>query len=98
MSFATSHFNVHRRAQRAVWIAGAALLLFGTRPAATQSLNWEGQTGVFVTPLAYNAGSPKADIGKPIIAYHFLNAGEVLGGFHTTSVTVGLFRRAEFGY
>jgi hypothetical protein len=63
-----------------------------------QSLNWEGQTGVFVTPLAYTAASPNTGIGKPVLAYHFLNAGEVLGDFHTSSVTVGLFGRAEFGY
>jgi len=58
--------------------------------ANAQSLNWEGQTGVFVTPLAYTAASPKGGIGRPIVAYHYLNAGEVLGGFHTTSVTAGL--------
>ena len=58
--------------------------------AHARSLNWEGQTGVVVTPLAYTAASPKTSIGKPILAYHYLGAGEVLGGFHTTSVTVGL--------
>ncbi|MEN6534337.1 MAG: DUF3034 family protein [Bryobacteraceae bacterium] len=63
-----------------------------------QSLNWEGQTGVFITPLAYTASSPKGGIGRPIVAYHYLNAGDVLGGFHTTSVTAGLAGRAEFGY
>ena len=73
----------------AVLTAGAAL---------AQSLNWEGQTGVFVTPLAYTAASPANNIGTPIVAYHFLDAGDVLGDFHTASVTVGLFSRAEFGY
>jgi hypothetical protein len=63
-----------------------------------QSLNWEGQTGVFVTPLAYTAASPKNNIGRPIVAYHYLDAGDVLGGFHTASVTVGLAARTEFGY
>ena len=28
----------------------------GSNPAFAQSLNWEGQTGVFVTPLAYAYG------------------------------------------
>ncbi len=67
-------------------------------PATAQSLNWEGQTGVFVTPLAYTAASPERNFGRPIVAYHFLNAGPVLGNFHTTSVTVGLVKRIEFGY
>jgi hypothetical protein len=78
-----------------------ALILFlvlGSAVASAQSLNWEGQTGVFVTPLAYTAASPKANVGRPIVAYHYLNAGDVLGGFHTTSVTVGLAGRTEFGY
>jgi hypothetical protein len=63
-----------------------------------QNLNWEGQTGVFVTPLAYTASSEKNGIGHPIVAYHFLNAGDVLGNFHQASVTVGLLGRTEFGY
>ncbi len=70
----------------------------GSAPAAAQSLNWEGQTGVFVTPLAYTAPSSPHGIGTPIVAYHFLNAGEVLGNFHQASVTVGLLGRTEFGY
>ena len=74
----------------------AALVAAGT--ASAQSLNWEGQTGVFITPLAYAASSPNNSIGKPIVAYHFLDAGDVLGYFHTASATVGLFSRAEFGY
>ena len=73
-------------------------LALGAGMASAQSLNWEGQTGVFVTPLAYTAASPKDNVGKPIVAYHYLGAGPVLGGFHTASVTEGLFGRAEFGY
>jgi hypothetical protein len=74
------------------------LALAGLGVSAAQSLNWEGQTGVFVTPLAYTAASPKDNVGKPVVAYHYLDAGGVLGGFHTASVTEGLFGRAEFGY
>lgn len=78
-----------------------ALLLFlaaGPRLAFSQSLNWEGQTGVFVTPLAYTAASSKKSLGKPIVAFHFLNGGIVLGNFYQGSVTVGAFGRTEFGY
>jgi hypothetical protein len=79
----------------------AALLLAGilsTGAAAAQSLNWDGQTGVFITPLAYTAASPASGFGHPIVAYHFLNAGSVLGNFHTISVTEGIAGRVEFGY
>lgn len=75
-----------------------ALLVLGASSTPAQSLNWEGQTGVFVTPLAYTAASPENNIGKPIVAYHYLDAGSVLGGFHTASVTAGALSRLEFGY
>jgi len=70
----------------------------GTRTASAQSLNWEGQMGVFVTPLAYTVPSPEKSLGRPVVAYHYLNGGRVLGEFHQASVSVGLFDRVEFGY
>jgi hypothetical protein len=79
-------------------IPAVLALALGAGIASAQSLNWEGQTGVFVTPLAYTAAAPKDNVGKPIVAYHYLGAGPVLGEFHTASVTEGLFGRAEFGY
>jgi Protein of unknown function (DUF3034) len=70
----------------------------GTNIASAQSLNWEGQTGVFVTPLAYILPSTETGLGRPVVAYHYLDAGQVLGGFHQASITVGAFTRVEFGY
>jgi hypothetical protein len=82
--------------------SGAAALLLagllGVGTATAQSLNWDGQTGVFITPLAYTAASPANGLGHPIVAYHFLNAGSVLGNFHTISVTEGVAGVVEFGY
>ena len=66
--------------------------------ASGQSLNWEGQDGIFVTPLAYAVASKDTSIGRPIVAYHYLNAGSVIGDFHQISVTAGAFNRLEFGY
>ncbi|HLM80705.1 MAG TPA: DUF3034 family protein [Terriglobales bacterium] len=66
--------------------------------ASAQSLNWEGQTGVFVTPLAYTVPSTDKGLSLPVVAYHFLNAGPVLGDFHQVSITEGAFGRVEFGY
>ena len=90
------YFNRNRNRNNGMRIL--LLALAGLGVAAAQSLNWEGQTGVFVTPLAYTAASPNNNVGKAIVAYHYLDAGGVLGGFHTASVTEGLFGRAEFGY
>ncbi|MEN6604329.1 MAG: DUF3034 family protein [Bryobacteraceae bacterium] len=102
-SFSTDVLNsmgkkdLKMRSQQALTVLAALVTISGGRMVA-QSLNWEGQTGVFVTPLAYTAASPEKGIGKPILAYHFLNAGSVLGNFHTASATVGLVKRVEFGY
>jgi hypothetical protein len=79
------------------WVCVAALCL-GVHTAFAQALNWEGQTGIFVTPLAYIAPSADNGPGAPIVAYHYLDAGKVLGGFHQLSITDAAFHRLEFGY
>jgi hypothetical protein len=85
---------------RLFFVSFACVILFsiGVRTAWSQSLNWEGQTGVFVTPLAYTVPSPERSVARPIVAYHYLNGGPVLGRFHQASVTSGAFERIEFGY
>ncbi len=85
-------------AAAAAALVAVLLFLVPASVGLAQSLNWEGQTGVFVTPLAYTAPSSKIGVGRPIVACHYLDAGEVLGGFHTSSVTVGFAGRTEFGY
>jgi hypothetical protein len=70
----------------------------GANIASAQSLNWEGQTGVFVTPLAYTVPSTDKGLSLPVVAYHYLDAGPVLGGFHQLSISMGAFGRVEFGY
>ena len=81
------------------YLALAMLIMAAdVRPVSGQSLNWEGQTGVFVTPLAYTAASSKNGLGDPIFAFHFLNGGSVLGNFYQASVTEGALGRTEFGY
>lgn len=75
-----------------------ALTLAATSIMQAQNIGWEGETGVFVTPLAYTAGSPETGFGRPLAAYHFLNGGGVLGDFSEVSVTEGAFGRVEFGY
>jgi len=92
----TNFNSLAGRASRAAVLLLTGLL--GAGIAAAQSLNWDGQTGVFITPLAYTAASPASGFGRPIVAYHFLNAGPVLGNFHTISVTEGVGGRVEFGY
>ena len=75
-----------------------AVIATGMKTASAQSLNWDGQTGVFVTPLAYILPSSETGLGRPVVAYHYLDAGQVLGGFHQVSISVGALTRVEFGY
>jgi hypothetical protein len=66
--------------------------------AQAQSLGYEGPTGIFVTPLASTAASPAHGLGAPVIAYHVLAGGPVIGDFNTVSITEGFAKRIEFGY
>jgi hypothetical protein len=73
-------------------------LSFTARSTQSQSLGWEGPTGVFVTPLAYTSASPANGLGKPSVGYHFLATGPVVGDYSTVSVTEGFAKRFEAGY
>lgn len=83
-----------------IQVSAAAAICVGTFAATSsaQSLNWEGQTGAFITPFAYTSASEKGKAGKPSVAYHFLSGGEVVGDNHQASITAGFFGRTEFGY
>jgi hypothetical protein len=75
-------------------------ILFGILLPTTvhaQALGWEGETGVFVTPLAYTASAEGQKI-HPVVAYHYFAAGSVIGDFHEASIEVGLGNRFEVGY
>jgi hypothetical protein len=65
--------------------------------AHAQALGWEGETGVFVTPLAYTASS-ETEKFHPVVAYHYFNAGPVIGDFHEASIELGIGKRFEVGY
>jgi len=76
----------------------AVMLVSGlTTSLHAQALGWEGETGVFVTPMAYTA-SAEGQKFHPVVAYHYFNAGSVIGDFHEASVEMGVGKRFEFGY
>ncbi len=76
----------------------AVVLILVVVPGFAQNLNWYGQTGALSTPFAYVTASPANSLGAPTIAFHMSNAGDVLGFQSQASVTVGAFKRIEFGY
>ena len=87
-------------AQHAGWGSSLLVLFLAlVAPAGhAQNLNWEGQTGAFVTPFAYTSPSPAGGFGLPAVGFHYLNGGNVLGGFYEVSGTVGFLKRFEVGY
>lgn len=91
-----SSSRIIRHVVTTVVVVASILALAASLPA--QNIGWEGETGVFVTPFAYTAASPTKGLGRPVVAYHFLNGGPVLGDFYNISATVGAFSRFEFGY
>jgi hypothetical protein len=78
-------------------LAGIALAMSWTTPLHAQALGWEGETGVFVTPLAYTASSETQKF-HPVVAYHFLDLGPVIGELNETSIELGIGKRIELGY
>ena len=87
-------------AQRTSWCCTllVVFLISVTAAGHAQNLNWEGQTGAFVTPFAYTSPSPAKGFGLPAVSFHYLDGGSVLGGFYEVSGTVGFLKRFEAGY
>ena len=79
-------------AKRTSWCCSllAAFLISVAAAGHAQNLNWEGQTGAFVTPFAYTSPSPAKGFGLPAVSFHYLDGGSVLGGFYEVSGTVGI--------
>jgi hypothetical protein len=87
-----------RRSHFRFAVPALAALLLAASTSFAQGLNWEGQTGAFVTPFAYTSASPANGLGRPQVAFHFLNGGSAVGNDFQVSVTEGLLKRVELGY
>ena len=85
-------------AQRISWGCSLLFVFLISVTGHAQNLNWEGQTGAFVTPFAYTSPSPSKGFGMPDVSFHYLDGGSVLGGFYEVSGTVGFLKRFEAGY
>jgi|SRR5271165_4672840 len=78
-------------------LVGLVLSFGSVSRSYAQGLGWEGETGILLTPLAYTASSETQKF-HPVVAYHFLDAGSVIGDFHQASIEVGIGKRFEIGY
>ena len=81
---AGEHMKLSTRHLLIAGVALAVVVLGTTTRSHAQALGWEGETGVFVTPLAYTAASETEKV-HPVVGYHYLNAGSVIGDFHEAS-------------
>ena len=74
------------------------LLLFSLVAVSQAQLNWEGQTGALLAPYAYTSESSAHGFGHPEVAFHYMNAGPVLGNELQASITVGFLKIGEIGF
>jgi len=79
-------------------LATAILMIFSLAAASRAQLNWEGQTGALLTPFAYTSASSAHGFGHPEVAFHYMNAGPVLGNEFQASITVGFLKIGEIGF
>ena len=63
-----------------------------------QRLNWEGQTGAFLTLFAHATASSAHGFESPSVSFHDLNGGDVIGGLYQISATVRFLKRFEAVY
>jgi hypothetical protein len=73
------------------------VLLFLLAAPVVAQLNWEGQTGGLITPFAYNSSSSMG-VGRPVLGFHYLKGGNVLGNDFQVSITTGFLKIAEGGF
>lgn len=80
-----------------IWFA--ALIALCAPLSQAQNTTLEGQTGGFITPTAYVVPSDTGHrFSPPVVGFHFISAGNVIGNVYTLSVTEGISNRFEVGY
>ena len=72
-------------------------LLFSQRTNA-QSLTMDGESGIFLQPLADVVPSPQHKFGEPTVSFHAVDAGPVAGDYINIGVEEGFGNWLEFGY
>ena len=72
--------------------------LFLTPPANAQSLTMDGESGIFLQPLAEVVPSPQNKFGGPTLSFHAVNAGPVAADYINLGVEEGFGNWLEFGF
>ena len=66
--------------------------------ANAQSLTMDGESGIFLQPLADVVPSPQHKFGGPTVSFHAVDAGPVAGNYINIGVEEGFGNWLEFGY
>jgi hypothetical protein len=66
--------------------------------ANAQSLTMDGESGIFLQPLADVVPSPQHKFGGPTVSFHAVDAGPVAGNYINVGVEEGFGNWLEFGY
>ena len=85
----------------AKYISVAALVLgalFFSQRVNAQSLTMDGESGIFLQPLADVVPSPQHKFGEPTVSFHAVDAGPVAGDHINIGIEEGFGNWLEFGY
>lgn len=80
------------------FIAVLLAVLFLTSRANAQSLTMDGESGIFLQPMADVVPSPQHKFGGPTVSFHAVDAGPVAGDYINIGVEEGFGNWLEFGY
>lgn len=69
-----------------------------TGQATAQPIALDGTTGGWLNPWALVSPAKKGEVGHPAVAYHFLDAGPIVGNVSAPSVALGFNGNCEVGY
>ena len=72
--------------------------LFLVPRANAQSLTMDGESGIFLQPLAEVVPSPPHRFGGPTVSFHAVNGGPVAGDYINIGIEEGFGNWLEFGY
>src|ERR1700722_5598896 len=85
-------------AKRVLFFPIILAALFLTPRANAQSLTMDGESGIFLQPMAEVVPSPQHKFGGPTLSFHAVNAGPVAGNYINIGVEEGFGNWLEFGY
>lgn len=90
---------INRKFAKYITVAAlVAAALFFSQRANAQSLTMDGESGIFLQPMAEVVPSPQNKFGGPTLSFHAVNAGPVASDYINLGIEEGFGNWLEFGY